>query len=72
MNLELQKSLALLCIIFILSCVYISSYFDIGGSRRSNPILFGLLIFFCFLSFFQTMKLKKNGMNRKERIIFNI
>ena len=65
MNLELQKSLALLCIIFIFSCLYVSSYFDIGGSRRSNPKLFGLLIFCCLLSFLQTAKLKK--WNEQER-----
>ena len=59
MNLELQKSLALLCIIFILTCIYVSSYFDIGGARRNNALLFAVLIFCCFLSFFQTMKLKK-------------
>lgn len=59
MNLELQKSLALLCIIFIFTCLYLSSYFDLGGSRRSNSKLFGLLIFCCLLSFFQTIKLKK-------------
>lgn len=58
MNIEFQKTIILLSVIFILFLLYLSNQFDRNGSRENNYVLFGILIFCCFLSVWQIRKIK--------------
>lgn len=58
MNIELQKTLILLSIIFIFFFLYISSMFDRNGSRENNYLLFSTLFLCCIIALFQIRKIK--------------
>lgn len=59
MHPDLQKSIILASIVVIFGGLYLSSYFDIQGSMRSNIYLFLILISCSFIAFLQTRKIKK-------------
>lgn len=65
MRVEYQKTFILFTIIIIFSALIGSSYFDKGQMRENNTILFSLLILTCFVSLFQTRKIKQWDQDKK-------
>ena len=70
MNIEYQKTIILLSIIFIFFSLYISSVFDKNGSRENNYILFLILIFSCLLALWQINKIRNWKKEKKTDYYF--
>ena len=56
---ELQKTMILISLLIISGGLYFSYIFDRDGPKRSNKMLFSLILFLCLISWFTTIKIKK-------------